>query len=856
MRDTTAHKNDVFLPYMRDVVRSEQALRELNLMWRMIESSARMNYLTETKAILQTMAATRAGFDQLEHELVSSLVHEKCANVLMEIGTKAHYVIDIVVRNLYERTADVGFLATDRDLCEFVSGRQNDPEAIHTRLLAYRSKYSVYDEIMLLDKDGNVLMQIDEHAEVEGSIEPLIAQTLESDGYVETFRATDLRPGKQKALIYSQRMLDPATHAVVGMLCLCFDFETEMHGIFESHRDQDERSNMLLLDSENRVIASADPLWVPVGAIVPVNPDGSMRLFMFGGRKYLIQTFGAEGYQDYMGPPGWQGQVMVPVEVAFMEEGDRSSMPLAPSVAEGLLSHAETFSPPLYKIMQAAETIQRVVWNGQVMTAGTGDNLVQLKSVLEQISETGNRSNQLFSQSIANLYETVLSSSLRGTEFMSHLLVDLLDRNLYERANDCRWWALTPALRNALAAPVQTEAMVKDITAILTYINSLYTVYTRIFVYDTSGRIIASTLLAQKGEDRAMVGTNIGPVTLQSAMALAGEQDYHVTPFAPSPLYDARPTYVYHAAIRHPDNAKTIVGGIGIVFDAAPEFSAMLHGGLNGKAGTTAFFINRLGHIIASTDPSRPVGTLLDIDPVVLKQKNGYSTSTITIHDGCYASMGCTVTSGYREFKVSDGYQEDVIAVVFESFGEVRERVPSGNKTATTLESSSAECGGKQFATCFIDGNLYAIPAGQVLEALPGSNLLPMTMGGFEGRIGMLAYGHDNEEKKIIWVFDLGYMVRGRLTEITRGSQIIVVQHGDQSIGLLVDELHGVPEFSDELISPTPFSRHDGGTLIPQVIRANQGKVLIQVINLDYVYSTLKAGEMPCMPEPVMEDAA
>src|SRR5512135_2833408 len=104
MSDASTQKNDVFLPYMRDVVRSEHSLRELNLMWRMIESSAKMNYLAETRSILQTMAATRAGFDQLEHELVSSLVHEKCANVLMEIGTKAHYVIDIVVRNLYERT--------------------------------------------------------------------------------------------------------------------------------------------------------------------------------------------------------------------------------------------------------------------------------------------------------------------------------------------------------------------------------------------------------------------------------------------------------------------------------------------------------------------------------------------------------------------------------------------------------------------------------------------------------------------------------------------------------------------------------------------------------------------------------
>ena len=861
MSVATIHKNDVFLPYMRDVVRSEQSLRELNLMWRMIESSAKMNYLAETKSILQTMAATRAGFDQLEHELVSSLVHEKCANVLMEIGTKAHYVIDIVVRNLYERTADVGFLATDRDLCEFVAGQQSDPSAIHARLLAYRSKYTVYDEIMLLDRDGNVLVQIDEHAEVDGSVDPLIAQTLESERYVETFRSTDLRPGKDKALIYSQRMRHPVTGSVVGLLCLCFDFENEMQGIFESHRDPDERSIMLLLDSDNRVIASADSLWVPVGAIVPVNRTDSTRLMMFGGRKYLVQTFGAEGYQGYMGPPGWQGQVMVPVEVAFMEGGDRPLVSLDPVVAEGLLSHAKSFSPPLYKIMQAAETIQRVVWNGQVMTAGKGDNLLQLKSVLEQISETGNRSNELFSQSITNLYETVMSSSLRGTEFMSHLLVDLLDRNLYERANDCRWWALTPALRNALAAPVQTDSMIKDMTAILTYINSLYTVYTRLFVYDTSGRIVAATHLAQKGEDRAMVGSSIGHVTLQAVMALASEQDYHVSPFAPTPMYDTQPTYVYHAAIRHPDHSNVIVGGIGIVFDAAPEFSAMLLGGLNEKPGTTAFFINRLGHIIASTDPARPVGTLLDIDPGVLSLINGQSASSITVHDGRYASMGCTVSSGYREFKVSDGYHEDIIAVVFEYFGGVLERIQSGNKPAFLLESHAVERGGKQFATCFIDGHLYAIPAEQVLEALPGSKLRPMSMGSIEGRVGMLALEHEHEVEKLIWVFDLGFMVRGRLTEITRTSQVIVVRHGAECIGLLVDELHGVPEFSGENITPTPFAMHEGGTLIPQVIRANRGEILIQVVSLEYVYAVLKAGEMPCMPEmllpePVMEAAA
>ena len=37
--------------------------------------------------------------------------------------------------------------------------------------------------------------------------------------------------------------------------------------------------------------------------------------------------------------------------------------------------------------------------------------------------------------------------------FLRNRLSDIMDRNLYERANDCRWWALSPVLREGLAAP-------------------------------------------------------------------------------------------------------------------------------------------------------------------------------------------------------------------------------------------------------------------------------------------------------------------------------------------------------------------------------------------------------------------
>src|SRR5450830_1887491 len=110
MKKDASLQIDTFLPYMRDVIRCEQSLHELNMMWRMIESGAKMNCPEEAKAILPTMAATRDGFNRLEQELVSSLVVEKVSNVLSAIGTKAQNLIDILIRNLYERTADVGFL--------------------------------------------------------------------------------------------------------------------------------------------------------------------------------------------------------------------------------------------------------------------------------------------------------------------------------------------------------------------------------------------------------------------------------------------------------------------------------------------------------------------------------------------------------------------------------------------------------------------------------------------------------------------------------------------------------------------------------------------------------------------------
>jgi hypothetical protein len=253
---------------------------------------------------------------------------------------------------------------------------------------------------------------------------------------------------------------------------------------------------------------------------------------------------------------------MIPVEQAFANQSQHLLEHLDPYVAQGLLAHAHRFCPPLHAIITAADTIRRVVWNGQVMTAGdtpdNGSDGTRLQAVLEQIGETGARTNEVFTQSIRALYDTVLNAALRDNTLLSRLLVDLLDRNLYERANDCRWWALTPQLPALLLAVQRgqtTDTQVQQVCAQLSHIHSLYTVYSQLVVYDRSGRIVATSL---RGETPAgapagwqnttddvlqhpLLGQSIEADTLTQVLALSGPQAYHVSPWRPAPSKAARP---------------------------------------------------------------------------------------------------------------------------------------------------------------------------------------------------------------------------------------------------------------------------------------------------------------------------
>ncbi len=796
--------------HMSDVEGYREELHNLGNQWDLL------TILGQMSGTGTDMTGTRLGFQRLTSELLSQLGLETLKKTVQEIGSKAQVAVDIVIRNLFERTADIGFLATDDDIREFIKAitdinsqlvagggaedlksiRRSQVEKIVARFHEYVAKYSVYFNIILLDTEGNVLAQLDTDNDVKHSSDPLIQEALATNvEYVEVFRKSDLLPAFEEPLIYAYRVTETneADSAPLGVLCLCFRFENEMEGVFKNLRSEGDWSVMTLLDKEGRVIASSDKYHIPLGSSMEMDLEAEFKVVRFAGREYLSKTCATKGYQGFFGL-GWYGHVMIPIEHAF-DKSDATGLQqrVQQEILDAVMSDPRLFSEDLRSIPVQADHIQheleRTVWNGNVRESDG-----QSKVLLWNISDAGARTKMVFEQSIGNLHETVVSGILNDVEFQAALAVDIMDRNLYERANDCRWWALTSAFRRILSKPEVSTLDAETVSSILAYINGLYTVYTNLFVYDAGGRILA---VSNPSESR-IVDTALTEDWVRETLALKDSQSYSVSPFEATPLYEDRHTYIYGAAITALGNSKNCVGGIGIVFDSEPQFREMLMDSLprNDKGGVVdgcfGVFADRKGRIISSTSDRYPVGKKLDVDPAFFALPSGVGTSRIIEFEGHYYAVGSRTSAGYREYKVEDGYVNDVIGMVFVPLAEISDQVKKTYRRrevgmgVSNTRGQGMDC--MELATFYIGDKWLGINATKVLEAINSDGITAIP-GAHEFVIGKIMY-----EGKLIAVIDIRTQLKLPKTDYEPNAPIVVVDAGSSRVGLIVDALGEIPE--------------------------------------------------------------
>jgi len=805
-RNPVTQSNDYFIDYIDGVQRYKTSLIKLSERWDLL------TLLGQMSNIGMDMSSTKEAFQNLTDDLMRKLTNETVKKTTDEFANIAQVSVDIVIRNLFERTADIGFLATDDDVRAFLvylkegnfesESQQTELKSRRSKIIhrfrEYTAKYSVYRDIILLDAEGRVLAQLDREHPLRHSQDPLIKEALTTGTeYLEIYRHSDLCPHQSKSLIYAYRVnRDNSDDArKLGVLCLIFRFENEMEGIFANLKTDEDWFEIMLLDKEGKVIASSDPYHIPIDAKLTMELDNPFSIARFGGREYLIKSSATNGYQGFHGL-GWYGHVMAPVEKAFKTDIN-SGKDIDQEILQSVMRSSTLFPDELKTIPMQADRIQRelntTVWNGNVQIANTktGDNSFS-KSLLNEISTTGDGTRQVFEESIANLNATVVGSMLDNVRFKAALAIDIMDRNLYERANDCRWWALTSYFRDHLEDGLQKQPEVmENFTEILTYINTLYTVYTNLLLFDANGVIIAVSSPAE----RHLVGQKINATWVQQTLAIDDPQRYVVSDFEKSVYYANDYTYIYGAPILSRNDTGRSLGGIAIVFDSKPEFHAMLQDALpkdtqgHVLSGCHALFCDRKRRIIASTSEQFSIGDTLPLETDFFQKPNGDGRSTIIEHNDHFFVTGSASSKGYREYKNSDGYRQDIIAVVMIDIGSVVTDLPA--KISTPKEYAYPKIQGSEpsidISTFFISNILYGIESTHIVCSVTNQEITRI-LGSSRQYLGVIHF-----MGKPVPVMSLRSLIGRDKPYDPHTDSVIIADTGDKRMGLVVDRIGDSP---------------------------------------------------------------
>jgi hypothetical protein len=255
-------------------------------------------------------------------------------------------MIDIIDRNLYERSCDVRWWATDSAVVAAVEQRSRDTAAYaSSRLGVILDSYTVYLDLWVVDADGNVLANgrpsrypraMGCNVRGQAWFERAMATSSGQD-FVSTDIETMDRLNDALVATYSTaiRAGGAADGQRLGVLAIFFDWQTQAKAVVEGVKFTEAergRARALLIDSKLRVIAASDDQGV-LEESVSLNHRGKALGFMRKEDGTLMGFAKTPGYETYRGM-GWYGMItLAPMATPEAVDDSGPAAPEAVSIA-------------------------------------------------------------------------------------------------------------------------------------------------------------------------------------------------------------------------------------------------------------------------------------------------------------------------------------------------------------------------------------------------------------------------------------------------------------------------------------------------------------------------------------------
>jgi hypothetical protein len=456
--------------------------------------------------------------------------------------------------------------------------------------------------------------------------------------------------------------------APCGVLGVFFDFLGETRLILEDYLPKDAAGQPLegwysfLTDRANLTIASSDEIAWPVGQSAHLprrhrmlgKGERASSYVVVEGADTALFSARTDGYLDYPGL-GWTSHLVLPKERIFslgaashgavLDTHELMRSRLIPEI------NKDTYA----KVQDDKESIKLISLNGIVFASKLGKRGVALGPIFDQITKTGDFATSMMEKLLAEMALGELELNLTALDSFAKQAIDLIDRNLFERAADIRWWATDRFLWNAIAQPGPEgyDAACRR----LKVVNANYSMYRNLILADANGDIVACSKTELRNELRKI---NVSEHEwFQQGLRTTQATEYAVQDVTASPLERTKASSLIYAGGVRREGARSgeAIGVLGVCFDWDTEAQKILRTCLprdrDGKVipGCAAFYTSRDGRVIESSDPGFAVGSQPELPGATATLAPGASTTGVMTHGGRRYLVGSCRTKGYREYR-------------------------------------------------------------------------------------------------------------------------------------------------------------------------------------------------------------
>jgi hypothetical protein len=234
----------------------------------------------------------------------------------------AQTLVQIIVRNLYERTADCRWWATDEAFWRCVEDQSSENRQHATNRLGVINKfYGVYMNLVLTDQDGNVLATsrpelfpgaVGANVKKERWFFEAMNTQSGADYIVDEIHNSAIH-NNNMAAVYSAavRRHGELQGEALGVLGVFFDWGPQSRSIVVNEptltEDEKTRTRVLLLDGQQRIIQSSDSMGIYTQ--YDLQTGGQQHGSYYDAAGNLVAFAKTIGYEEYDGL-GWYGVII------------------------------------------------------------------------------------------------------------------------------------------------------------------------------------------------------------------------------------------------------------------------------------------------------------------------------------------------------------------------------------------------------------------------------------------------------------------------------------------------------------------------------------------------------------------